>query len=258
METTEQEKIRAWQGGLLRVYRTETVFDDPDLPTVRRVSEEERGWKLAEYQPIGDGYAIPELLAGTVEVEGRGEVWIHVGVRNGRAQCVGITSSDIDLWDPTKRDPEGKGAEITQTLVRALTIPREVTNIVGMSAVRLFVDSDGEIAGDYVLNRKSFDDRRSWAEMSGPAVAAHEQTQRARRGRQPLSPEALAEVARIYTEATALRKSYQRAIAERWPGTKPATIRGWVHACRNRENPATGRPYLPMEDPTTSREENDA
>src|SRR4051812_10571924 len=92
-------KIRDWRGGPLRVYVQEREVDGQGALILVRHTMDEIGFEPADYAPFGNGFALQVPLASTVEVKGYGEVLIHVGIRSGRACCVGITSSDLDPRD---------------------------------------------------------------------------------------------------------------------------------------------------------------
>lgn len=190
-EVDEEELVRSWPGGRLRVYAVRQVWKPAGRSeTGAQLFEPELEWDLmqeAQATPYGGRFALLKPTAFQTEPG----VWAEVEVRDGRPQVV-------KLWSASG------GPELTHTVLRRLG---PIADRVRDLAVRLTV-RDGEVVGVTAVSASEARDFRSFAERTADV---HEATHKAaqRRGR----PAEHERVARIARDAHALRASPQAAVA---------------------------------------------
>lgn len=223
-----------WPGGRLRIVVRRPHFDDRYVKHGRLVVEdlpiEEVELGQAECVPFADGFALPQpLIDGDPELPG---LLIHIGVREGRPCCVGLTSTEA-------------GPPLTTTLLRSDAVPpigRVVREMVEVETVRVVETVDGEMIGVSAL---------STPELSPPLDdrnvdirAALDEAERSHR-RWRLTDEHLLEVASIYRDALSQGLPTAATIAAHFKTTEQ-NARRWVQRARERD-------FLPETDPRKAR-----
>src|SRR4051812_14633529 len=177
--------VTNWEGGeIRRVVRT------PRITVGRAVDElpiEETDLGVSKFVPFGNGFALPDPL--TIEdVDRAPGLEFHIGIRDGRPCCIGLTSKVA-------------GPPITTTLLKSGALPpigRLVRETVRHSAVRVVRTASGEVIGIDGLSTP--DQRLSWDARTADvdtALTAIEQGSR----RWLLTDEHLSEVAAVYKDA---------------------------------------------------------
>ena len=211
-----EKRVAGWRGGRLRVVVRQLKLE-AGVP-VDQLPIEEVDLGTSEHVAFGDCLALPTYLeTAGVEIVEHG-LRFHVGIRDGRPSCLGISSTDT-------------GPALTTAMLKSGRIPaigRIVRELVTEFAVRVVRTPAREIIG--VLATSTGDPWSTFAERTSDVdMAIDEIESRARRWR--LTDEHLEEVAQVYRDALAQNRSTEKAIVDRWK-TTPGNARRWVLKAR--------------------------
>ena len=188
-------KIRRWKGGLLRLYALNPRVDESsDLVGTSdwrdAVYLERRYLGRRRMVPFGEGYALPPPPYEWTYEEPN--VTLTFEVRDGRLVCVAISSLP-------------GGPELTQTVLRKLSILEETRESAAAMAARLELDDEGEVIGVLAISPRERSE--AFTSVNRLEAAADELGDRVRRpGRPPISDDELKQVARAVRDAEKARK----------------------------------------------------